>query len=148
LHYGKPGQNFFLNRWTPYVQGGLSVSMPVFNWNRGDRDRTLADIAARKLENQRADFIRESEKNLRQLFLQKGSVEKKVALLDNLIANAAEDARLKEKLYEENQIDHTDYLAALTGQERYVSNREELLAQREILNVNIDTLIGKYEEEE
>ena len=83
-----------------------------------------------------------------QLFLQKGSVEKKVALFDNLIANAAEDARLKEKLYEENQIDHTDYLAALTSQERYVSSREELLAQVEILNVSIDTVIGKYEEEE
>ena len=54
---------------------------------------------------------------------------------------------LKEKLYEENQIDHTDLLAAMTSQERYLSNREELLAQMEMLKVNIDTLIGKCEEE-
>jgi outer membrane protein TolC len=148
LHYGRPGQNFFKDQWTFYVQGGLNVTMPVFNWNKGGRDKNLADIAARKLENQRVDFIRESEKNLRQLYLYKESLEKKFVLLDNLSANAAEDIRLKEKLYEENQIDHTDLLAAMTSQERYLSNREELLAQMEMLKVNIDTLIGKCEEEE
>jgi outer membrane protein TolC len=147
LHYGRPGQNFFKDQWTFYVQGGLSVAMPVFNWNKGGRDKNLADIAARKLENQRADFLRESEKCLRQLFLYKGNLEGKLALLDNLSANAAEDVRLKEKLYEENQIDHTDLLAAMASQERYLSNREEVSAQMEILMVNLDTLIGKCEEE-
>jgi outer membrane protein TolC len=147
LHYGRPGQNFFVNRWIPYVVGGINVSLPVFNWNKGGRDKSLVDIAARKLENQRADFIRDSEKNLRQLFFFKDSLEKKLALLDGLVALATEDARLKEKLYAENQIDHNDYLAALTSQERYVSNREELLAQVELLKVGIDTLIGKCEEE-
>ncbi|MBU4269091.1 MAG: TolC family protein [Acidobacteria bacterium] len=148
LHYGRPGQNFFKDQWTFYVQGGLSVTMPVFNWNKGGRDKNLADIAARKLENQRADFIRESEKNLRQLYLYKESLEKKLVLLDNLSANAVENIRLKEKLYEENQIDHTDLLAAMTSQERYLSNREGQLAQMEMLKVSIDTLIGKCEEEE
>jgi outer membrane protein TolC len=148
MHYGRPGQNFFKDEWTLYFQGGLSVTMPVFNWNKGGRDKNLADIAARKLENQRADFIRESEKSLHQLYLYKESLEKKLVLLDNLSANAAEDIRLKEKLYEENQIDHTDLLAAMTSQERYLSNREELLAQMEILKVSIDTMIGKCEEEE
>jgi outer membrane protein TolC len=148
LHYSRPGQNFFKDQWTFYIQGGLSVSMPVFNWNKGGRDKSLVDIAMRKLENQRADFIRESEKNLRQLVLYKESLEKKFVLLDELSANAAEDIRLKEKLYEENQIDHTDLLAAMTSQERYLSNREELLTQMEMLKVNIDTLIGKCEEEE
>ena len=147
-HYGRPGQNFFADRWTFYVQGGLNIAMPVFNWNKGGRDRELADIAGRKLENQRADFIRESEKSLRQLYLAKGSLEKKLLLLDGLVANAAEDIRLKERLYEENQIDHTDLLAAMTGQERYLANREELHAQMEMLQVGMDTLIGKCEEEE
>jgi outer membrane protein TolC len=147
VHYGRPGQNYFVDRWTLYVLGGVSVSMPVFNWNKGGRDRELANIASRKLENQRADFVRESEKNLHQFYLYKESLEKKLALLADLVANATEDARLKEKLYEEKQIDHNDYLAALTSQERYISNREELLAQVELLKVGIQTLIGKCEEE-
>jgi outer membrane protein TolC len=147
MHYGRPGQNFFVDRWTLYVQGGLSVSMPVFNWNKGGRDRELADIAARQLENQRADFIRDSEASLRQLYIYKESLEKKRVLLDGLVANAAEDVRLKEKLYEENQIDHTDLLAAMANQEKYVSDREELLAQMEMLRANLDTLVGKTEEE-
>ncbi len=147
LHYGRPGQNFFLNRWVPYVMAVINISMPVFNWSRGGRDKKLVDIAARKLQNQRADFIRESEKNLQQLYFRKESLEKKLALLDSLVANAAEDARLKETLYSENQIDHNDYLAALTSQERFLSNREELLAQVELIKVGIHTLIGKCEEE-
>jgi len=147
LHYGLPGQNFFVSQWTPYIMGGVSVSMPVFNWNKSGRDKNLVDIAARKLQNQRADFIRESEKSLRQFYFHKESLEKKLALLDRLVANASEDARLKESLYEEKQIDHNDYLAALTSQERVLSNREELLAQMELLKVGIHTLIGKGEEE-
>jgi len=53
---------------------------------------------------------------------------------------------LKERLYEENQIDHVDYLAALTGHERYLAIREEMHTQMELLKVNINTLIGKCEE--
>ena len=134
MHYGRPGQNFFMDRWTFYVQGGLSVSMPVFNWNKGGRDRELADIAARKLDNQRADFIRESEKSLRQLYLAKESLEKKLRPARRAgRPTPAEEVRLKDKLYEENQIDHTDLLAAMTSQERYLANREELLVQVEML---------------
>jgi outer membrane protein TolC len=94
-HYGRPGQNFFMDQWTLYFQGGVSVSMPVFNWNKGGRDKELLDVAARQLENQRADFVRESEKGLRQLFLYKHSLKKKQALLEGLLANAAEDIALK-----------------------------------------------------
>jgi outer membrane protein TolC len=148
LHVGRPGQNFFADQWKLYALGALSVSLPVFDWNRAGRERQLADIAARKLENQRADFVRESEKGLRQLFAQKRSLEKKLVLLDGLAANAAEDAGLKEKLYEERQIDHNDYLAALTGRERCLANREELLAQLELVEVGIRVLIGKCEEEQ
>jgi outer membrane protein TolC len=143
MHYGRPGQNFFKDRWTFYIQGGASVTMPVFNWNKSGRDKTLVDIAARQLENQRLDFIESSEKSLRQLYLAKAAIENKLLLLDNLVGYAAEGAQMKEKLYEENQIDHTDYLAALTAHERYLANREELLAQMEVLKVNIHALIGK-----
>ena len=125
----------------------MSVSMPVFNWNKGGRDKNIAEIAARKLQNRRADFVRESEMRLRQFYFLKESLERKLALLDRLAANAGEDARLKESLYEEKQIDHNDYLAALTSRERALSNREELLAEMELLKVGIHTLIGKGEEE-
>ena len=147
MHYGKPGQNFFVDRWTFYVSGGLSVSMPVFNWNKRGRDLELAGIAQRKLENQRADFVRESERGLRQLFLSRDSLKRKRTLLDRLAAHAAEEVRLKESLYEENQIDHADLLAALNSRERVLADREALAAQLEMLKVGIATLVGKCEEE-
>jgi outer membrane protein len=147
MHYGRPGQNYFLNEWTFYVQGGLSVTLPVFNWNQRGRDLELAGIAARKLDNQRADFIRETEKSLRQAYLSLASADRKLALLDGLVAGAAEEVRLKEQLYEESQIDHGDLLAAMAAAERYQSGRGELLAQMEMLKAGIDTLIGTCEEE-
>ncbi len=147
VHYARPGQNFFVDEWAFYVMGGLSVSLPVFDWNQRGRDLELADIARRKLENQRADFIRESEKNLRQLYLSLDSIGRKLVLLEGLLANAGEDAALKEKLYEEQQIDHTLLLAAMAGQERYRSSRDEALAQIEMLKAAIDTLVGKFAEE-
>ncbi len=147
-HYGRPGQNFFRDSWTFYLQGGVSVSLPVFDWNQRRASLDLAGIAARKLENRRADFVRESEKGLRQLYAALESAGRKRLLLEGMAANAAEETRLKESLYEEGQIDHTDLLAAMTGEERYQAEREALAAQIELLKTGIDTLIGKCEEEE
>ncbi len=148
LHYGRPGQNFFSDRWTLYAAGGVNVSLPVFNWNRRGRDLELADIALRQLEDRRADFVRESERSLSQLFLQRDSLERKRALLDRLEANAREDVGLKENLYAESQIAHSDLLAAMTSQERYRAERGGLEAQLGLLATSIDTLIGVCQEEE
>lgn len=148
LHYGRPGQNFFKDRWTLYAAGGVSVSLPVFNWNRRGRDLELADIAQRQLEDRRADFVRESERALSQLFLQRESLERKRALLDRLQANAREDVALKENLFAESQIAHSDLLAAMTSQERYRADSGGLDAQLELLAASIDTLVGACQEEE
>lgn len=146
LHYGRPGQNFFKDRWTFYAAGGVNVSLPVFNWNKRGRDLELADIALRQLEDRRADFLRESERALSQLFLQRDSLERKRSLLDRLEANAREDVRLKEGLYEESQIAHSDLLAAMTSQERYRADRGGLDAQLQLLAAGIDALVGACEE--
>jgi outer membrane protein TolC len=148
LHTGRPGQNFFADRWTLYAAGGVSVAMPVFNWNRRGRDLELADIALRQLEDRRADFLRESESGLRQLFLQRDSLERKRSLLDRLEANAREDVGLKQNLYAESQIAHADLLAAMTDQERYRAESGGLEAQLGLLATRIDTLIGACQEEE
>lgn len=148
LHYGRPGQNFFNDRWTLYAAGGVNVSLPVFNWNRRGRDLELADIALRQLEDRRADFVRESERSLGQLFLQRDSLERKRELLDRLEANAREDVGLKENLYAESQIAHSDLMAAMTSQERYRAERGGLEAQLGLLAAGIDTLIGACQEEE
>lgn len=142
LHYARPGVNVFAGDWTLYVQAGVGVSVPVFNWNRTGRERKLADLAATRVENQQLDLRRETEKGLRQLDAARRAAETKLQVADGLIAAAAENASLKEKLYTENQSDNIDYLDAMTAWERYRSQREELLAQLELIKVNVHTLVG------
>jgi len=147
LHYGRPGIDFFKNEWSFYFQGGVALYLPVFNWNRMRHDLELVDLAARKLENQRDDFIAETERNLQSLLFSRDKIKNKLATLDELIGLAEEELRIKERLYLENQIAHTDFLAAVTGRERYRSQKQESLTQLQLLNAAINAACGQSVED-
>jgi outer membrane protein TolC len=142
LHYARPGVNYFSKEWSFYLQTGISVSFPVFNWNKAGRERQQADLAAARVENQAGDLRRETDKGLQQLESARRAAEAKLQVTDALVAAAAENAGLKEKLYAENQSDNLDYLEAMTAWERYRSQRQELLARLELIKVNVHTLVG------
>lgn len=143
LHYGRPGVDFFKNRWQLYFQGGVQVSFKLFDWNKRKRELLVLDYAGEKVKNRRDDFIREGEKLLKQLFAAKESLEKKIVILDDLVQTAGEDVGLKEDLYREQQVSNIDYLEALTTKERYVSMKNESLMQLELVKVSINRVIGK-----
>ncbi len=148
LHYGRPGIDFFKNSWSFYGQGGLSLNLPLFNWNRSRRDLRLSAIAAEKIANQRRDLLEEMEQNLRQLFSLQQSIESKLEHSRRLREYSGENARLKEQLYLENQTDHRDYLAALLDAERYAAQDQELQIQRQLIRIQINTLMGRQLEEQ
>lgn len=142
VHYGKPGLDFFKNRWGLYFQGGISLSLPIFNWNLKREELAMADISARQIENRRQDFIKENQKRLKQLFSTLQALRTKLDHLERAIALAREDASLKEQLYRENQIDNIDYLSAVITAERYLSMKYELQFQLELVKVSINTVTG------
>ncbi len=143
LHYGKPGIDFFKNQWGVYFQGGLKVSMKLFDWNKKKRDLSVLDYEAEKVANQRDDFILEGEKRLKDLYESKASLARQGQILKNLVEITAEDVTLKEALYREQQIANTDYLDALTTGERYRARQEELVFREQMLNVLINRTAGK-----
>ncbi|MDQ1352928.1 MAG: TolC family protein [Acidobacteriota bacterium] len=143
LHYGRPGLDFFKNQWQLYFQGGVSFSLKLFDWDKRKRDLMVLDYAGEKVKNQRDDFILEGEKLLKQLFDAKGSMEKKIGILDDLVGTAAEDVGLKADLYREQQVANIDYLDALTTKERYESMKKETMMQLELVKVSINRVIGK-----
>ncbi len=147
LHGGRPGQNFLGNDWMVYLQAGLAVSVPLFTWQRPRREAALLDYAAEKIANQRRDFLTDAERSLRQLYGQLDALATKTGLYDNLLAAATETLTLKGELYQENQLAHSDYLAAQTDLERYRSVRGELDIQIQIVRVAIHTLAGTHVEE-
>ncbi|MCU0287442.1 MAG: hypothetical protein MUF15_13745 [Acidobacteria bacterium] len=121
----------------------MNVSFKIFDWHKRSRDLGVLNYGHEKVKNRRDDFIREGEKLLKQLFTAKESVEKKIAILEDLVGTAEEDVRLKADLYREQQLSNIDYLDALTTKERYISMKNESLKQLELIKVNINRVIGK-----
>jgi len=146
IHYGKPGIDFFQNEWSFYFQGGISLNLKVFDWNKRKRDVQITRYGREKLENERSEFIKVGEKHLKQLFSSRTAAEEKLATIEKLVRIAVEDIGLKENLLKEQQIDNIDYLSALTRKERYESMEDTIRAQLEIIKVNINLLVGRFEE--
>ncbi len=146
IHYGKPGIDFFQNEWSLYFQGGISIDLKIFDWNKRKRDVQIIRCSMEKIENERADLIKEGERRLKQLFSARTSAESKLETVKKLVRIAVENIRLKKNLLKEQQIDNIDYLSALTRKERWESMKNTIEAQLEIIKVNINQLVGKFEE--
>jgi len=147
LHYGKPGIDFFQNQWSLYFQGVIGLSFKVFDWNQLKKEKTIIDISLAQLKNQEDELIKEMSKNLGQLYARKESIEKQLTMLGKMVRLGAEDAALKQELYKESQVSNLDYLSALLTHERFRSQENERTVEYQLIQVAINTLIGRYGEE-
>jgi len=147
LHYGKPGIDFFKNEWSVYFQSGINVDLKLFRRDKKKRDLTIIDYLLEKVSNQKKDFVNTSKKRLKQLFSMRKSTETKINILKNLIQISAEDNKLKENLVDEHQISNIDYLASLSNNQAYRQQMNELEAGLQLIKVNINHIIGFYQEE-
>jgi hypothetical protein len=119
------------------------VTVPLINRSQSDRDLALSEVERRKLASQRQDFIRETEKGLKQVYEVKRSLRAKQTLSGGLVRDAEEDVKLKESLYRESQISNLDYLAAVADLEKYRSLKAEFDIEQSLADVRIQTLIGR-----
>ncbi len=147
LHYGKPGIDFFKKEWTLYFQGGILLSLPVFDWNRLRDEKILLDYQEQKLLNQKNKFIQDVTASLETLYAFLQKLEEKRAHITRLFEYSKEDADLKEALYAEREIPNVDYLEALLTREKNALLVQEIQIQIEQVKVNINTLIGKSMED-
>jgi outer membrane protein TolC len=144
LHYGRPGIDFFKNEWSLYFQGGINVNFRIFDGNQLKKEKKIADMVIRKLDNHKEDLVLEVKRKLTQLYAKKKSIEKQLKLMKSMVKLASEDAGLKEELVKEKQVSNIDYLSALLDRERYESLHNELLLRVRLIKLNINTLIGRY----
>jgi outer membrane protein TolC len=147
LHYGKPGIDFFEKKWTLYFQGGIVLSLRVFDWDRLRGEKALFDYQEQKLLNQKNKFIQDAAASLETLFSFLRKLEDKKAHITRLLQYSREDAELKEALYAEREIPNIDYLEALLTREKNELALREIQIETQGIRVNINTLIGKNKEE-
>jgi outer membrane protein TolC len=145
FHYGRPGINMFEDQWMSYAVGGVRVSMSLFNWNQKKHETAVPQIARKQIEQEEAEFTDSVNERLDQLYARLDALDTETARLERMIEYARDDAALKARLYEENQIPHTDYLAAMTEYEKYESMRYERLHEIQLTRVSINTLITYQE---
>jgi outer membrane protein TolC len=147
LHYGRPGIDFFEKKWSLYFQGGVVLTIPVFDWNRLRTQKTLLDYEAQKLSNQKKEFVKDASASLATLYSSVEKLEDKKAHISQLVEYSKEDAALKEALYSEQQVPNVDYLAALLTREKNALLLKEIDIQIESIKVKINTLIGRSKED-
>lgn len=147
LHYGRPGVDYFKKKWSLYFQGGVMLTIPVFDWNRLKTQKALLDYEAQKLVNQKNEFVLEASASLSALYSSIAKLEDKKNHIRKLVEYAKEDAELKEALYLEQQVPNVDYLAALLVKEKNALLLEEIDILIESLEVQINTLIGRSKED-
>jgi outer membrane protein TolC len=146
IHYGRPGIDFFKNDWMLYFEGGISVNLKVFDWERLKKEKKIVDFSLRQMDNRKEETITEARKNLAQLYAGKESIEKQLTLLEKLVETAERDANLKKELYKEQQVSNIDYLSSLLKKERYQSMKNERTMEYQLVKLAINTLIGRYGE--
>lgn len=146
LHYGKPGIDYFAKKWSVYFQGGIVLTLPVFDWNRLRTEKKLLDFQNQKLDNEKNKFIQDITASVATLysFLQK--LDDKKNHVTQLLEYSKEDADLKKALYTEGEIPNVDYLSALLNREKNDLLIKEIEIQIEKVKVNINSLIGKNKE--
>ncbi len=147
VHYAKPGIDFFRKEWMLYFQGGVLLRLPVFDWNRRSREKTVLSYEEQKLENQKKQFVRDVTRSLQQLYTSLRMFENQQSHVYQLILYSEEDAELKAALYREGQVPNVDYLTALLNKEKNQLLRDEVRIRIELLKVNINTLISRNKED-
>jgi len=143
LHYGKPGINYFENEWSLYFQGGISLSFRVFDWNKLNNKISMNDYSIKKINNEKKQILDDIKEQLDKLYISKYTLEEKLKKLRKIIQITEEDSELKNQLYNEQQIDNIQYLSSLLKKDRYLSMKDELLAELELIKTSINTLISR-----
>jgi len=142
LHFGRPGINFFATAPGVFILGGLNIDLPLLDAKKRGTATALVEVEARKLENRRTEFIRETEQEIRRLYALKSGLEAKTSTIGKMVELAEEDVRLKSRQYEESQIPNLDCLAAMAQLEKCRSMKQEIGLQIEAVKVQIRTLIN------
>ncbi len=146
LHYGRPGIDIFAKKWSVFFQGGIILTLPIFDWNRLSTEKKLLDFQNEKLDNEKKKFVQDVTASLATLYSSLQKLEDKKNHVSQLLEYSTEDAGLKKALYAEREIPNIDYLEALLTREKNALLIQEIQIQIERVKVNINTIIGKNKE--
>lgn len=143
FHYGRPGINFFEDKWDSWFQGGFSFSYNIFNSGKYRKEKGIIMYEKEKLINLKKDLISKIKTKLSDMYQNYLSLKKRLEFSEKLILRSEDESGMKKKLFEENQVSNSEYLTSLLNVKKYRSMKNKIELQTELLKVNINSLIGR-----
>ncbi len=143
LHYGKPGINFFENRWKFYVQAGLKVSLKLFDSDKKGVKKRIIAYGREKLKNDRRDLILKLKENLDDLYEKIDIYSTNLRIAEALGKKSETESLLKKELYFENEIPGSEYLDSLLNIKKYKIKKIEIKLNLEMAKIAVNNLIGR-----
>jgi outer membrane protein TolC len=89
--YGRPGLNYFSDKFTDYYIVGASLKWNIFNWNNFEREKEILNIQSQNIELQKETFKTEID-------IASEEIKKEIGKQNNLIANDKTIIELRQKI--------------------------------------------------
>jgi len=111
-HYGKPGVNFFEDKWMDFWTVGVQFSWSIWNWGRDRASVRQQDYALRQVLMQKRLVRRATEVKIKKYLQQLGELSDQKKLLETMIQEKREKYELIKQQWEQGQQTTLDVLQA------------------------------------
>ena len=147
LHGGMPGVNMLGDEWSVYGIAGLSFRMTLFDFQRKKEHQAVYTLRKRQAQFEKSRQKEQLSSRIELLYKELGSLEKQLPSIDRLIDLAQEFLKHQERLWQQNQASHTDYLTALEHLTQQKSRKDQLFWQIEGIKGEINFALNTLEGE-
>ncbi len=111
-HYGRPGVNFFEDKWMDYWTVGVQFSWNIWRWGRDRASIQQQDYALRQISLQKQFIQRSTETKVRKYLQQLREMSEQQRLLETMIQEKQKKYELIKQRWEQGQQTTLDVLQA------------------------------------
>ena len=111
-HYGRPGVNFFEDKWIDYWTVGVQFSWNIWRWGRDRASIQQQDYALRQISLQKQFIQRSTETKVRKYLQQLREMSEQQRLLETMIQEKQKKYELIKQRWEQGQQTTLDVLQA------------------------------------
>jgi outer membrane protein TolC len=147
LHGGTPGINMLGDEWSLYGIAGISFRLTLFDFNRKKELLAQGRIQQKQIQFEAKRYKEQLLMRIDMLFRQIEALRRQESGNQKLVELADQFLAHQERLWQENQASHTDYLTALEHLTQQQSRLDQIHWQIERLKGEINFTLARVKGE-